>query len=222
MNKVLVISPHPDDETLGCGGTLLHHSSKKDILYWHIMTRISKRSISNEEIIKSKKNEIEKVNAAYKFREMKQEVYEAAFIDNIQMNDLVNSINTFINKIRPNVVYIPFGSDIHTDHQIIFKASIACLKSFRNPFVESIRVYETISETHHYLDNKQNFNPNLFVDISKFINKKIRIMNLYKTELQKFPSPRNEKTIRALSNFRGSSVGFKHAEAFMSLRELLK
>lgn len=216
-NKILVVAVHPDDETLGCGGTLLKHKANGDQIHWLICTTLKKDN--NYYHIREK--EIKKVSKLFDFNSYHQLEFETSKIDQYSMVELIEKISRVINKIKPDTIYLPFRGDVHSDHKKIFEASYSCTKSFRYSFIKKIYMMETLSETEFSLNNKKDiFVPNTFVNISKYINKKIRIMKVYKSEISKFPFPRSEKNIRALANFRGATCGYKHAESFMLLKEI--
>jgi len=216
-NKVLVIAVHPDDETLGCGGTLLKHKAKGDQTHWVICTRLNK----NHRYYKSREKEIKKVSKFFNFNSVQHLQFETIKMDQYSMDEIIKKISNVINKIKPNIIYLPFKEDVHTDHKKIFEASYSCTKSFRYPFIKKIYMMETLSETEFAPSiKKDSFVPNTFVDISKYINKKIKIMKVYKSEINKHPFPRSEKSIKALATFRGSTSGCKFAESFVLLKEI--
>ena len=109
---------------------------------------------------------------------------------------------------------MPFAYDVHTDHQIIAKALQATLKWFRYPHIRKVYMYETPSETEFNFVENRLFRPNVFVNISPYLEDKIEVMKIYAGEMGEFPFPRSEKTIRALAALRGSQSGFESAEAF--------
>jgi LmbE family N-acetylglucosaminyl deacetylase len=124
--------------------------------------------------------------------------------------------------VQPNTIYLPYRSDIYSDHEIVFDAVSSCTKSFRYPFVKQIRVYETFFEMEFGIRPEDSgFRPNLWIDISEFLDKKIEIMKLYKGEMGEHPFPRSEQTIRALATLRDSTAGCVAAEAFISLKEII-
>ncbi len=217
-NKILVVAVHPDDETLGCGGTLLKHKANGDKIHWLICTTLNKK----HSYYQNRDKEIRKVTKLFSFNSVHSLSLETAKVDQYSMVELVEKISKVINKVKPNIIYLPFKEDIHTDHKKIFEASYSCTKSFRFPFIKKIYMMEILSETEFAPSIKKNsFTPNTFVDISKFLNKKIQIMKIYKSEINKHPSPRSEKSIRALATFRGSTSGCKFAESFMLLKEII-
>lgn len=217
-NKVLVIAVHPDDETLGCGGTLLKHKANGDDINWLICTTIDE-SHSNYAI---RENEIEKVHRLYGFNSVTNLKLKTMQVDEYSMSELIKKISKAINEVKPNIIYLPFKGDVHSDHRKIFEASYSCTKSFRYPFVKKIYMMETLSETEFAPSSKEDsFIPNVFVDISKFMDQKIEIMKVFESEIGEHPFPRSEKNLRALATFRGATAGCNDAESFVLLKEIL-
>ena len=94
-------------------------------------------------------------------------------------------------------------------------------KNFRFKFIKTILAYEVLSETNFNIQKKVFFKPNYYEDISKYINKKVNAMKIYKSEIKKFPFPRSVTTIKSLARVRGSEIGSKAAEAFEILKDKL-
>ena len=147
--------------------------------------------------------------------------YETSRLDEYSMSELIEKISKIIKKLKPTIIYLPFKEDVHSDHKKIFQASYSCTKSFRYSFIKKIYMMETLSETEFSPSiKKDTFVPNKFVEITKYMNKKIQIMKVYKSEIKKHPFPRSLKSIRALASLRGSTSGCKFAESFMLLKEI--
>ena len=217
-NRILVVAVHPDDETLGCGGTLLKHKSKKDEINWLICTTIDKQK-KNYQI---REREINKVSKLYGFNSVHNLRLKTMRVDEYSMSILIEKISKVINTVKPNIIYLPFKSDVHSDHRSIFEASYSCTKSFRYPFIKKIYMMETLSETEYAPSLKEDsFIPNTFVDISAYMNKKIKLMQIYKNEFGNHPFPRSEKNIRALGTLRGATCGYEYAESFILLKEIV-
>ena len=117
-------------------------------------------------------------------------------------------------EVKPNTIFAPFENDVHTDHQIISLAIQSSIKWFRHKYIEEVFLYETLSETNFNRMNSESFKPNTYYDITKFLNSKIKIMKIYKSEILPHPFPRSEISIKSLAYLRGSECGFKAAEAF--------
>ena len=217
-NKVLVIAVHPDDETLGCGGTLLKHKLNKDEVHWLICTTTDER----HDYYEKREKEIEKVSKLYNFDTIHNLRLKTMQVDEYSMSELISKISKVVYKIEPNIIYLPFKGDVHSDHRKIFEAAYSCTKSFRYPFIKKVYMMETLSETEFAPSTKEDsFIPNIFVDISDFFDKKIEIMKIFESEIAEHPFPRSEKNLKALAIFRGASCGCEYAESFMLLKEIL-
>jgi N-acetylglucosamine malate deacetylase 1 len=212
--KILAIAPHPDDETLGCAGTLFRHKANGDEIYWLIVTGISvDTGWSNDAVIK-RDNEIDLVTKKYGFSDVFNLRLPTTKIETFPFSDLIGKITDVYKKIKPETIYMPFAFDVHTDHQIIAKALQSTFKWFRYPHIKKVYMYETPSETEFNFVENRKFSPNVFVNICQYIDNKIEIMNIYDDEMGSFPFPRSEKTMRAFATLRGSQSGFNFAEAF--------
>jgi len=221
-NNVLVIAIHPDDETLGCGGTLLKHKSNGDAVYWLIVTSIQEQYGFTADAVETRRQEIEKISSMYGFDGVYDLDFPTMQLDDISFSRLIGSISDVFRQVEPDIVYLPFKNDVHTDHQIAFKAAYSCTKTFRCSSIKKIMMMETLSETEFASSTKEDsFIPNMFVDITDFIDRKIEIMNHYKTEIGQYPFPRSERNIRALATFRGAIAGCEYAESFMILKEIM-
>lgn len=217
MNKILVLAVHPDDETLGAGGTLLKHKANGDEVYWLIATTIDKTHSNYEK----RQAEITQVSQEYGFNGVYSLDIPTMRVDEFSMGELVGKISKIFNEVQPNIVYLPFKNDVHSDHRKIFEAAYSCTKSFRYPFIKKILMMEVLSET-EFAPNcpSESFAPNVFMDITPFFEKKVEIMRLYASELGKHPSPRSEENLKALATLRGATAGCEYAESFMLLKEL--
>lgn len=222
MSRILVVAPHPDDETLGCGGTLLRHRNDDDEIHWMIMTRITESAGYSKESVESRKNEIADVAKTYGFSSVHQAKFETTTLDTIAKRELVEEISSVMNSVKPEIIYVPYRNDVHSDHKVIFDVVAACTKSFRFPFIRKVRAYETLSETEFGITPESSgFRPNLWIDITEHLEKKIMIMKKYKGEMGKHPFPRSERNINALATIRGATAGVEAAEAFLSLKEII-
>jgi LmbE family N-acetylglucosaminyl deacetylase len=214
--KVLVIAPHPDDETLGCGGTLLRQNREGDEIHWLIMTEMQNPEYNNCRIL-SRLRELDLVKQAYSFESMTIAPYKTTQLDQVPTGELVGQVARTLDIIKPNIVYLPYRFDPHSDHRITFEAAWACLKTFRAPYVSRVYMYETISETE--FTSGPAFTPNMFVNITDYYNEKTDIMLKYNGEIGEHPFPRSFKNLNALATFRGAAIGYRYAEAFMLLKE---
>lgn len=223
----MIIAVHPDDETLGAGGTLLKHQANGDEIHCIFCTDIFESEGFSKEQIDTREQEIQEICKSYNFASIHRLGLKTTKIDEYNTSYLISLFSQIFTKIKPNILYLPFAYDVHSDHRIIFQAAFSCTKSFRYPSIEKILMMETLSESEFAptLPN-QSFIPNVFVDISAFFEKKCEIMKIYQSELGKLPFPRSIENIEALATFRACTMGGKetvdtklYAESFMLLKE---
>lgn len=217
--KTIVISPHPDDEVLGAGGTLFRRKAEGAELAWLIVTSISTTMGWSEEKVARRSQEIKKIACLFGFAEVFELNFPTARLDQIPVSDLVAGISDAFKRFEPTEVFLPHPSDVHTDHRIVFDAAASCTKWFRYPSVKRVLAYETLSESDFGLVASPRFTPNYFVDIEPFLEGKLQAMAVYESELGDFPFPRSHGAIRALAKVRGAASGYVAAEAFELLRE---
>ena len=217
--KTLVIAPHPDDEVMGGGGLLLRRRFEQVPLAWLIVTGMNSSDGFSSELVKKRSSEIEEVAASIGFKEVYELNFPAARLDEIPMRDLVGSISEVFQSFSPTEILLPHRGDVHSDHRVVFDAVTACTKWFRYPTVRRVLAYETVSETEFGLSKDQAFFPNYFVDISLYLDEKLRLMQIYQSEIGSPPFPRSIEVVKALATFRGATAGYNAAEAFELLRE---
>jgi len=219
MSRVIVISAHPDDETLGAGGTLLKHISEGDDINWLIVTDVYEEHGFSKDRVISRQLEIEKVSKMYGFSNVFKLGHPTMKLNDTILHELVAQISIIFQSLKPEIIYVMNRSDAHSDHRIVFDSVMSCTKSFRHPYIKKVLMYECLSETEFapILPEKM-FQPNYYVDIADYFSTKIAIMKVYASELSDHPFPRSIRNIEALATFRGASVGVEYAEAFQLIK----
>lgn len=218
--KILVVAVHPDDETLGCGGTLLRHKKDGDDTSWLIVTSMNNEQGYSSEQIATRQKQIEQVAQHYCFNEVINLDIPAGRVDDLSTADLVQMCARVIAEVQPTILYLPFMFDVHSDHRTTFHAIYSATKWFRHPSIQRIYLMETQSETDFAVGTHgQIFVPNYFVDITNHLEDKIKIAELYESEFGNHPFPRSAKNIEALASVRGATSGFEYAEAFQLIKE---
>jgi len=220
--KNLIVSVHPDDETLGCGGTILKRKSNGEELYWMIITNMTYNNGYSNNDVNARKTEIEKVNEAFGFKQYYSLDFPPGKIDTISFQDIIKKITEVINIVKPHEIFLPYKFDVHTDHQHSFKAIYSCTKNFRFPFIKKILMCDIISETEFAPSiTNEIFNPNIFIDVTPYFQKKLDIFKIYNKELMSSPLPRSIESLEAQGRYRGSRIGVKYAECFSLLLEII-
>lgn len=223
--NVLVVVPHPDDEVLGCGGTIARHISNGDNVFVLILA----------EGITSRANSREPRKDLKKLKLLREAALRASSIlgvtgtefhdfpdnrmDSVALLDVVKVVEKCVKRIQPTVVYTTFSGDVNIDHQICYKAVVTTCRPQPGMSVSTLLSCETLSSTEWQPPlNSIQFSPNFFVDISMTLSIKLKALEAYKTELREWPHPRSLKAVENLAKYRGSSVGVHAAEAFMLAR----
>jgi N-acetylglucosamine malate deacetylase 1 len=218
--RVLVISAHPDDETLGSGGALLRHAAEGCSLHWIIATQPTEESYSAEWRTR-RVAEIEAVTAAYPMTSVDELGFPAAGLDSSAMGDLIEKIRVPVHRIKPDIVYVVHAGDVHSDHRVVFDATIAVFKPFRVGWPHAIYSFECASSTNLAAPSIDNtFFAQQFCDVGDFIERKLEILRIYDSEVPAPPHPRSVDAVRALARYRGTSVSLEYAEAFMLIRQV--
>lgn len=216
IKRVLVIAPHPDDETLGVGGTIKKFSKNRTdvsilVVGGHLPPIYKAEDYEQTEkeckkacnILGSKKNFFLK-KVATKFNEE-------------PIADFNKSLFNIINKVNPELIFIPFP-DRHIDHKVVFNSCMVCTRPKKNSKLKMILAYETLSETHWnagYIE--PNFIPDVFIDISQEYKVKEKALKNYSSQIKNNKS-RNIDAIKGLASFRGSQNNTKYCEAFKLIR----
>ncbi len=221
--RTIVVAPHPDDELLGCGGTLLRRSAEGVTVGWVLMTAMTESEGWSRKEIEQRESQIDLIGKGLGIAN--DHIYKLGIpttkLDNQPMRNLIELLSVVFNKFSPNEVLLPHPGDAHSDHRITFEVANACTKWFRYPSIKRIITYETLSETEFGIDPcASSFRPNLFVNIDKYIAKKLTLLAIYNSEMQEHPFPRSFKNVSSLSHLRGSQMGSEAAESFQILKEI--
>ena len=221
MKRITVISVHPDDETLGCGGTILRHVAAGDRVSWIVVTAGWEPKYGAD-VIATKAREVEQVAKAYGMADVQRLGLPTTRMRELPETAVIDALGPAIEKAAPEVIYTIHRGDVHTDHQAVFEAMSIVCKPFRAaPRPARLLSFETLSSTDAAIpDAESAFVPNVFIDITPHIDRKIEIMKMFVSEQQAYPQPRASESIRALARYRGAVIGREYAEAFVLLREV--
>ena len=220
MKKILVIAPHPDDEILGCGGTMIKNIKAGNEVYVCIVTK------GCPPLYKPERTTINQhdARACHLHIGVKKTFFldfPAAMLEKVERYELNGKILDVIKEVQPTEVFIPHWGDMQKDHQIVMEAAMVALRPKYYPQVKKIYGYETMSETAWNAPNVQNeFIPNVYVDITETLEEKKKALSFFTLQVSEFPDARSLKAIDALAKYRGALMNMKAAESFMLIREL--
>lgn len=215
MKNILVVAAHPDDEVLGCGGTIAMHNFQGDKIYVVFMTDgvKSRTQFSDEDVI-NRADASKSVQSILNIENMNFLGFEDNKMDNVPLLQIVKKLEAIINEIQPTIIYTHHYGDLNVDHQLTHNVVMTACRPLPNFIVKEIYGFEVLSSTDWSNSQKFSFKPNYFVDISKHILKKIGAAKAYNDEMREPPHSRSIKHIEVLAQHRGFSVGVEMAEAF--------
>lgn len=216
--KVLVIAAHPDDEVLGCGGTIARHVAAGDEVRIHILAEgATSRAPSRDGDAHAKE-----------LTALAQSAAEAAMIlgatsvlhglpdnrlDSLDLLEVVKLVEEVIFSYQPELVYTHHSSDVNIDHQVIHRAVVTACRPLPGQSVRTLLFFEIPSSTEWQVPTA--FSPNWFVSIEETLSRKVQALESYGSEMREFPHPRSIPAVKALAAWRGASIGVKAAEAFV-------
>jgi N-acetylglucosamine malate deacetylase 1 len=218
--RLLVVAPHLDDEVLGAGGTIARLSDAGAEVVVAVVTRGAPPLFSDESEVTIR----EEARAAHKLLGVDRTLfldYPAAQLDGVPHHVMNRSLAELIREVAPDTLMLPFVGDIHLDHQLTFLSSMVAARPLSLEFPKRVLCYETVSETNWHAPFAPKFVPNVYVDISAQLYRKLEAMSLYGSQQRDFPHERSLAALRALAIFRGTTVYREAAEAFMLVRQVI-
>ena len=220
MDKnVLVVAAHSDDEALGCAGTMAKHVAAGDKVHVIFMTNgVDSRNTASNSDIENRQAAARKSADILGVTSMEHFDFPDNKMDTVPLLDIVKSIENVINKIQPEIIYTQHIGDLNIDHQITHKALMTACRPQPGFCVKEIYAFEVLSSTEWQTPDLESFNPNVFIDITEYIDIKKQVLNVYSEEMRKPPHTRSIENAIHLNALRGNSVGVDYAEAFKLIR----
>lgn len=214
--RVLVFAPHNDDEVLGVGGTIAKYTDMGHEVYVCEVTKSA-----SEEKLKIIRDEAEKAHQILGIKETFFLDFPVVKLSEVPIVDLNSEFVRVVNTVKPDIAFIPHKGDMHKDHFVVSHCAMVAMRPIGEQIVKEIYAYETLSETEWNIPSVENaFIPNVWIDVSDYIETKLKAMSCYKSQLMQPPHPRSIEIIKSLSVVRGSTVNVSHAESFMLIRKL--
>ena len=221
FGRTLVIAPHPDDETIGAGGTIAKIARAGCDVFVAIVTTGQQPEYSAEHVGKVR-SETEKAHRLLGVKETFWLDLPAARLSETPVRTLNESVRSIMLQIAPDTVLMPFVGDIHVDHQLVFQAVLVASRPHQADYPKRLLAYETLSETNWnapYLT--PGFIPNVFVEITDTLETKLEAMSAFGSQVKSAPHERSIEALRALATLRGATVHRPAAEGFVLIREVI-
>lgn len=224
--RVLVVASHPDDEVLGCGGTIAHHAENGATVEVVFLTKGVAARIGNEgDILSLQDQRLGMAREAAKILGAKAPIFldfPDQGLDTCALLDITQKLEQVVRELTPDIIYTHHGGDLNLDHRLAHQAVLTACRPLPQTSVKAIYSFETVSST-EWASNEMGgaFTPNRFVDITHQLDRKLEALGAYDIELREFPHARSLESVKALACHRGVSVGVHAAEAFMVVREII-
>lgn len=219
IGRALIIAPHPDDEVLGCGGTLARLADHGAQTHVAVVTRGQSPRFDAAQVA-AVRLEAAAAHAILGITQCHFLDLPAAELDRMAHADLNDKVAALVERIAPDTLFLPFVGDLHVDHQLVFTAGLVAARPRSKQFPARIYAYETVSETNWAAPGlTPTFAPNVHVDITAGLERKLAAFASFRSQVQAFPHERSVEALRALARVRGSTVHAEAAEAFVLIRE---
>lgn len=220
----LVIVAHPDDEVLGCGGTITRLTQEGHNVYIAILgegvtSRYQHQEEADQGQVKALHARSQQVAELLGAKDLFLYNLPDNRFDTVPLLDVIKIIEDLLKRLHPQVIYTHHSSDLNIDHVIAHRAVLTATRPMIHCPVKEIYASEVLSSTEWAFGQFQpTFHPNVFVDISATLEMKLKAMELYESEARPFPHPRSPEALRAVALRWGSVVGCEAAEAFELIR----
>lgn len=216
-DRVLVLAAHPDDELLGCGGTVALHASRGDHVTAVIVCEGESLRYGTGTV--SLREDAIRASRVLGVEDVRQLALPDQGLDRLPLTSLITPLEAIVREVKPRVIYCQFGGDINRDHELLFKAILVATRP-TEPYIEGIYAFDTASSTEWAYPNT--FTPDTWIDIASTLDTKLRAMACYTSEVRRYPHPRSLDALRFRAHAWGNRCCLEAAEVFMTVRRVMR
>jgi LmbE family N-acetylglucosaminyl deacetylase len=226
--RIAVVAAHPDDEVLGCGGTIARHALEGDQVHVLILaegatSRLARRDrVGAEDQLSQLAASARRANEILGTADLKLLDFPDNRLDSVDLLDVVKAVELFFNKCQPHTIFTHWPYDLNVDHRIVSEAVQTACRPVPQSLQEQLLFFEIPSSTEWRVSAGKSFEPTYFVDVSATLDSKRRALSAYATEMREWPHSRSLEAVEALARWRGASVGAQAAEAFVLGRAVIR
>ncbi len=227
MKKVLVVAAHPDDEVLGCGGTIAKHSQQGDEVHVIILaegatSRDAKRDRHKRESeLSALAQAARQASDILGVKSLTLHDFPDNRMDSCDLLDIIKVVEQAVDRYSPDIIYTHHGGDLNIDHRRIHEAVVTAARPVPGNWIETLLFFEVASSTEWQIPGSAPlFSPNWFVDISDTLNVKLKALETYQSEMRSWPHARSLEALAALAKWRGANIGVEASEAFILGRHI--
>jgi LmbE family N-acetylglucosaminyl deacetylase len=216
-SRVLVIAAHPDDELLGCGGTVALHADRGDQVTSVIVCEGESLRYGSGGV--GQRGHVREAASVLGVTDVRPLGFPDQRLETVPLTDIITPLTEIVREVQPHIVYCQFGGDVNQDHQLLFKALLVATRP-TEPSIETVLAFDTASSTEWAYPRQ--FVPDTWVDISATLERKVQAMRCYESELREYPHPRSLEGLRNKARGWGNQVCVDAAEVYMTVRRVLR
>jgi LmbE family N-acetylglucosaminyl deacetylase len=214
---ILVIAAHPDDEVLGCGGTIALHTQSRDNVT--IVLACEGESLRYGKKGVGQTNHTQRAAETLGVKDIRLLGFSDQQLDTVTLTQIISPLEKIVQELHPDIVYCQYGGDVNLDHQLLFKAILVATRPTAQ-FISSVYSFDTASSTEWAYP--RTFVPDTWVDITPTLHTKLAAMSCYESELRDYPHPRSLKALEHRARSWGNQSCMDAAEVFMTIRKVYR